>query len=1539
MNFITSNLFSPVWHHMAKIICVVPASTTLIQRLKVLEIFTNSGFLDFTVVHKTEFNDILYEISGSMTRNVKSFLNPTDARVIFPDKLVDMKGFTYKIVSYHQPPFVQIKSNQVISHMALYIQALCQAQNSNYQVDFLANPAHVSNYWIERRMHLTINTATKVDSPLPKLINYEKKSYCALVPVPPKSSFFQLIIVKPFDALTWMLFLLSVISAVFVWRIYYGRGAVDSHWQLAAGIFMIFIGQDAGFSRQNRFVLAVLLNIICLSVFLLSTFYESAITSFMIEPGHENRLRTVDDLLASKYKIMVSKAFEFIVENDKRFQSVKSRTNSSGFLISSNDESNLIQNDYIFVKICETAENLLTKRFTNGRLLSDYYYLLPEELIWQYVELEASYLNPFLERFQYYMDLCFQGGLQQMWKVFASQNYAYKSIIKSDEIKSYLEFEDLRAVFAVYSILCTVSIVVVLFEIFYDDFLRFIRMSKILNSSFSTKFHFKTLIDVKKLSNSICKVANDLINLKTHTQDILIGNLGRKSWSQTINDIAKCIGDGNAMVISDLKQQITEMKLRKATLVILTFDYFNGQQIRSIAVDHHFSTVWHHMAKIIIIVPSSTTFASRSFILSAFKGLGFIDIAVVHVTTENEVRSEFQFNLLLDNMAVHYNPENASQMFYDKLKNMHGYKYFIPITEQPPFIEFFPTLKNSPMVYFLDALKKIQNSNYHLHFLKDQVDLKNTFVRRDMTLTLNYGYIGAIEPRLQTYEQIGFCALIPLPLKTSLSQLIFIEPFDGLTWMFFAISVLGSVGVWKLFRGHGAVESPWIFVYGMFVYFIGQGIDFSRRNRTVLTVLIQLIILMIFVLSNAYEGVITSFMIQPPFENRLKTVDDFIKSDFYILTDETFAMKSKDDEKLAKISSRLNFSHNELYYDDIKEARLAIVRFCDVLEMDYYDAFEDGERISDSYYILPEKLFTYYIELDASFANPFLQRFQYYMDLCFQAGLPHIWKIFADKEHYGNQQTTDREILELRDLKIMFGILLGGCGLAGVVLFIESTVWHHMAKVICIVPSHLTLDEQMDILDSFFNFGFYNVVVVDITKTEKILYAIKKSHDEIKLLTNPRIASTVFPDNLKNLDGYKYRIPIYHQPPKIQIYPNYNRPAMEYFFCAIQSIQNAQYEIIWLPKMTDLEKFWQRRQMDLTFNTASYFVTSEPKLFTYETKGYCAMVPIPPKVPLYYQIFIKPLDGLTWILFGVSIVSSVAVWRLYRGRGAVDSHWQLAAGIFMIFIGQCADFSRRNRFILAVLLNIICMSVFLLSNLYEGAVTSFMIEPAHENRLKTVDDLLASNLQISFDSGFTYLVRDDKRYQAIKSRVKMLSALFAKRLGEEIILQNYVFVRSCDLLETDLAFPLRNGQHVSDYYYMLPEKLTWHYIQLEASYLNPFLERLQYFMDLSFQAGLPHMWTVFADQNRFKASNIGLTEGSNYLVLKDLGPVFAILLIGLILSLLCLLIEIFHHDCIRFFSICNILRRVKTWVSKKFIKAQKGTLVVRQIKVQPIQST
>ncbi|KAL7014148.1 hypothetical protein ACKWTF_015766 [Chironomus riparius] len=100
---------------------------------------------------------------------------------------------------------------------------------------------------------------------------------------------------------------------------------------------------------------------------------------------------------------------------------MSSRLNSSGLLLEA-DDSYIIKQSYVVIRTCDESKSTLSHKLANDRHVSDYYYLLPEELSWQYIQLEASHLNPFVERFQYFMDLCFQAGLPQMWKVMAFQD-------------------------------------------------------------------------------------------------------------------------------------------------------------------------------------------------------------------------------------------------------------------------------------------------------------------------------------------------------------------------------------------------------------------------------------------------------------------------------------------------------------------------------------------------------------------------------------------------------------------------------------------------------------------------------------------------------------------------------------------------------------------------------------------------------------------------------------------------------------------------------------------------------------------------------------------------------------------------------------------------------------------------------------------------------------------------------------------------------------------------------------------------------------
>lgn len=91
----------------------------------------------------------------------------------------------------------------------------------------------------------------------------------------------------------------------------------------------------------------------------------------------------------------------------------------------------------------------------------------------------------------------------------------------------------------------------------------------LLNSSLSTSYKPKYSVNDQNLSNSVCKIINEIIKSRTAITDIFIGNLGGQSWSSTINDITKCINDGIAIVTADMSKKITEKTLRKASVIIL----------------------------------------------------------------------------------------------------------------------------------------------------------------------------------------------------------------------------------------------------------------------------------------------------------------------------------------------------------------------------------------------------------------------------------------------------------------------------------------------------------------------------------------------------------------------------------------------------------------------------------------------------------------------------------------------------------------------------------------------------------------------------------------------------------------------------------------------------------------------------------------------------------------------------------------------------------------------------------------------------------
>ncbi|KAL7014261.1 hypothetical protein ACKWTF_015833 [Chironomus riparius] len=201
----------------------------------------------------------------------------------------------------------------------------------------------------------------------------------------------------------------------------------------------------------------------------------------------------------------------------------------------------------------------------------------------------------------------------------------------------------------------------------------------------------------------------------------------------------------------------------------------------------------------------------------------------------------------------------------------------------------------------------------------------------------------------------------------------------------------------------------------------------------------------------------------------------------------------------------------------------------------------------------------------------------------------------------------------------------------------------------------------------------------------------------------------------------------------------------------------------------------------------------------------------------------------------------------------------------------------------------------------------------HEHRLETVNDLLESDYEIKADEAFAFKIKDDIQFS---DRIKLMHKLDEHKYNELILKQELVFIRKCHLAESDLRSVVSNRKFQSEFYYILPEQFLWHYIELDASYLNPFVERFQYYMDLSFQAGLPHMWKVLYNQDDFKTQNNHGNDEESIIKLDDLCQVFIIFITGCVVSIFVLVIEIFVHDCLKSLPLTYLRHRLRNHVGQ-----------------------
>lgn len=280
-----------------------------------------------------------------------------------------------------------------------------------------------------------------------------------------------------------------------------------------------------------------------------------------------------------------------------------------------------------------------------------------------------------------------------------------------------------------------------------------------------------------------------------------------------------------------------------------------------------------------------------------FKNIGVLNYVILY---RDQVWKVFTFNefnkhekMLNASSAI----KNIDLLFPDKLRDMHGYAYKLAITNQKPRL---PLKKGRPVGIdesILSEITRHQNARMEIAFVlpvSDPERIKKIYeilTNRRADLTLNTFYEKSEKStnrrHVNTYDVADYCALIPIPNRLSFLNFL-LSPFDALSWIFMILSIIVCGFVWKLLRRRFiASSSAWHFIIGVIANFFSQSVPF-RTNRRIQTTLLQLCILMTFIMGNAFQSVIISFISASREGIRMKTINELFESNLKMKVDPRF---------------------------------------------------------------------------------------------------------------------------------------------------------------------------------------------------------------------------------------------------------------------------------------------------------------------------------------------------------------------------------------------------------------------------------------------------------------------------------------------------------------------------------------------------------------------------------------------------------------------------------------------------------------------------
>lgn len=386
-----------------------------------------------------------------------------------------------------------------------------------------------------------------------------------------------------------------------------------------------------------------------------------------------------------------------------------------------------------------------------------------------------------------------------------------------------------------------------------------------------------------------------------------------------------------------------------------------------------------------------------------------------------------------------------------------------------------------------------------------------------------------------------------------------------------------------------------------------------------------------------------------------------------------------------------------------------------------------------------------------------------------------------------------------------------------------------------------TVKDLRNIFSFFFGLKILNVVIILSFDNRLSVY----SYNPLAPISLYRIdkqanIDLMFPDKLKNLHGYNYKVICFNSPPRLRVKKQQIKSMELMFMNVVAEKMNARRTVSVIEGSRDekISEAFFTGAADVCLNTGMYSKSKKAKIInTYDTDGFCVLVPIPAKNSQFDFIY-KPFDLCSWIWILLSMTCCAIVWHFLQKLSTSNSS---SAGHFVFafisnFLGQLIPF-RAHHPMQKLIMQLSILMTFILGTAYQSIIVASFFDSRFGRKITTMEELIGGDYFFYADKIFTLQLNESEYYQRMSPRITIM-----EKIGfdfKNLSSQNTAIILMCSLIDAFLDDTIEGyGRNAGTFYYKLDEKFNSFYLKFPLARYTFFSERLQEMSLRIFESGV-----------------------------------------------------------------------------------------------------